>query len=206
MRPVELYAALLGISAAVDEIELRKAYRRLARENHPDRFEPRLREEQSRRMAEINEAYRAWLRLLRGGGSVLPPAGSAARPAPAARGATAPTAPAAETRALAELRDPAYAYYKQGFVHFSRGAGGMMFRGRSRRILPDENGLRRVLDSLAAFVQAQGYFRRLIEEFPDSIWTADAEWKLVRIRGFLRVYESIRGNLERRLRENQEQQ
>lgn len=197
LTPQQFYSSLLGISAAAGEEELRQRYRQLARENHPDRFPPEEREDRSLRMAQINEAYRAWRRRLRGlpqrRAEIIPPQATTSDPKDAAGNDRFAAG------MLAPVRDRAYALYKQGFVHYSRGAGGMMFRGRSTRIPPDERGLHRVLSSLEAFLQAQGCFQRLVERYPESIWSADAEWKLVRIRGFLRVYQSIRGNLESRL-------
>ena len=48
------------------------------------------------------------------------------------------------------------------------------------------------------FHRAHGYFGRVLDDFPDSIWKADAEYKLRRIEGFNRVYHRIRRNLATR--------
>ncbi len=201
MSLAERYALLLGLGPDADEGALKAAYRRLARENHPDHFPVAERDQQARRMAEINEAYRQLRRIRRDSG-VRPPSAasfdSAARPAQT-RDPFAPRGPLSGERGVGHHRDPAYVNYKQGFIHYSAGAGGMMFRGRSAKITPDQDGLKRVLEALDRFLKAQDYFSRVIEEHPESVWAADAEWKLVRIRGFLRIYRKIRTNLAERL-------
>lgn len=201
MSLAERYSAALGLHPDADEGALKAAYRRLARENHPDHFPVELRERQAGRMAEINEAYRQLRRIRRESARPASEASPAAgaRPAPS-RDPFAPRVPLSAERGVGLHRDPAYVNYKQGFIHYSAGAGGMMFRGRSAKITPDQDGLKRVLEALDCFLKAQDYFSRVIEEHPESVWAADAEWKLVRIRGFLRIYRKIRTNLAERLR------
>ncbi|MCC6527417.1 MAG: J domain-containing protein [Polyangiaceae bacterium] len=51
---------ILGVEPDAPQADIQRAYRRLAREYHPDRMEgmaPELRELAERRMAEINAAY-----------------------------------------------------------------------------------------------------------------------------------------------------
>ena len=49
---------ILGLTVGCSQSEVKKAYRRLAKENHPDRFsEPAKKRQQESRMAEINAAY-----------------------------------------------------------------------------------------------------------------------------------------------------
>jgi DnaJ domain len=205
---VERYSAALGLGPDADEDALKAAYRRLARENHPDHFPVEDRARQAGRMAEINEAYRQLRRIARE--SAGKPRSDTARPA-RDRGRAAERSDPFAPRGVPSLerdvglhRDPAYVNYKQGFVHYSAGAGGMMFRGRSAKITPDQDGLKRVLEALDRFLKAQDYFSRVVEEHPQSVWAADAEWKLVRIRGFLRIYRKIRMNLAGRLQEKTE--
>lgn len=208
MPLAERYCAALGLRPDADEGAVKAAYRRLARENHPDRFPVEERERQARRMAEINEAYRQLRRMTRE--AAAKPRSELQRPARDRGPAAERGDPFARRGALSVERDvglhrdPAYVNYKQGFIHYSAGAGGMMFRGRSAKITPDQDGLKRVLEALDRFLKAQDYFSRVVEEHPESVWAADAEWKLVRIRGFLRIYRKIRTNLADRLQEKTE--
>lgn len=191
MSLVRLWYELLGLSEDVSTEELKRAYRRLVKRHHPDRFQGEERALQQLRMAEINDAYRNILRS-RAGLKQAPPAAS---PAAFRRG------PLSASREVGLHGDPAYAYYKQGFVHYSRGAGGMMMRGPRRKLNPDSGGLEQARTALRFFLQAHGYFRRVVEEFPESPWAADAEWRLERIEGFTRIYRKISRNIEKRLAE-----
>ena len=59
VRPVDAYR-VLGLHDGADEREIRLAYRRLAREYHPDRYamsQVEIREQAEQRMAEINIAF-----------------------------------------------------------------------------------------------------------------------------------------------------
>ena len=57
--------SILGVSREASDDDIKKAYRKLARENHPDKFtDPAERDRASEKMKEINEAYDA---LTKGG-------------------------------------------------------------------------------------------------------------------------------------------
>ena len=59
--------SILGVSRESSDDEIKKAYRRLARENHPDKFtDPAERERAEERMKEINAAYEE-IRKIRSG-------------------------------------------------------------------------------------------------------------------------------------------
>ncbi|KAI8084978.1 uncharacterized protein BX664DRAFT_338246 [Halteromyces radiatus] len=51
------YYKILGVPRDADTRQIKKAYRQLAYENHPDRAEPEKKQEAERQMAEINAAY-----------------------------------------------------------------------------------------------------------------------------------------------------
>lgn len=48
---------ILGVSRDADTRQIKKAYRQLAYETHPDRAEPDQKQEAEKQMAEINAAY-----------------------------------------------------------------------------------------------------------------------------------------------------
>ncbi len=92
-------------------------------ENHPDRFPPDRKTLQELRIIALNEAYASLMALARdpriagpapAGGVV----GSPPSTGPAGIQQPAPTA-------VGPHRDPAYAYYKQGFLSFSLAVRGI---------------------------------------------------------------------------------
>ena len=97
-------------------------------------------------------------------------------------------------------KDPAYAYYKQGFINFSKGLNGIM-ADRSRKRHANLTSLKRwATNSLQYFHEAGRYFSRVVSEYPESIWGIDAEEKLLRIERFNTLYKRILLNLKERLK------
>lgn len=210
--------ALLELSddATVDEV--RAAYRRLAKRNHPDLFPDEHRSRQQLRMMRINEAYMAVLAEL-----AEQPVGDGGRDAPdtAAEPSSAPArgqeaffrawatkaAPGepAGTTAVGGLRDPAYAYYKQGFRYFNLGATELARKEapKLREALATEGTadryiLRLALRALHSFERSYSYFLVVVEQYPTSPWAADARYKLRRLETFSAIYQRICENLSRR--------
>jgi curved DNA-binding protein CbpA len=106
------------------------------------------------------------------------------------------------------LRDPAYAYYKQGFRYFNRGATELsrkeapdlrraLLRERTPRAY-DAYVLRFALRALHYFERSYSYFLVVVDRYPASPWYADAKWKLRRIEKFTAIYQRICENLSRR--------
>ena len=51
------YYKILGVSRKASQVEIKKAYRKLAQQWHPDRIDEKDKEMAQKKMAEINEAY-----------------------------------------------------------------------------------------------------------------------------------------------------
>ncbi len=160
-------------------------------ENHPDRFPPDRKPLQELRLIALNEAYAALMAPVRarpaGGRAAVRSAG--ARAAGAARGAVGPH------------RDPAYAYYKQGFLSFSLAVHGIaetdvkVAAARQPADSQRYEPARDLAGSLGLLADAHRYFSRVVERHPDSVWAADAEVKLRRIAQFTRLYRTILANI-----------
>jgi hypothetical protein len=205
----DVFRDLLGVPPEAGKAEIRKRYYRLARENHPDFFPQQDKALQEMKMMALNEAY-AWLAALSAADCGAAPgaaaAGAAEAPGTAASpGTAAPTPPAApkEASALALPRDPAYVYYKQGFLNFSRALHGIAALSRAisadkkaAGFEPERSSLRRFAGSLVLLRRAHAYFRRVVEDYPDSIWRHDARIKLRRIDRFNILYRKIVSNLQ----------
>jgi hypothetical protein len=133
---------------------------------------------------------------------------AAGRGAAANRGADAPQDDGdqrGDSRlALASLRDPAYAYYKQGFINFSLAIHGIaetnrkLAAGRVPRFTRRYTGAEDIASSLGLLRAAHGYFSRVVEAHPRSVWSADSHTKLRRIEHFTIIYRRILENLRSR--------
>src|SRR5208337_3624829 len=94
-------------------------------------------------------------------------------------------APAPESTPVAALtrpRDPAYAWYKQGFINFSLAIHGIAAVNRkiaAGRALPSRrrfNTAEYFGTSLAYLRSAHGYFTRVVEDYAESVWVADSRF------------------------------
>jgi hypothetical protein len=116
-------------------------------------------------------------------------------------GATGVAEPMSDRTDLGFHKDPSYAYYKQGFVHFSRAIHGIeaLYQSLSQRRVvhfkPRDDAYQRFADGLVELRRAHEYFSRVVQEFEDSIWKHDAHMKLRRIERFTGLYRRILGNL-----------
>ncbi len=190
----QMFCAILGVPADADREGIKKAYRQIVRRNHPDLFAPADRPFQELRMMQINEAFARLNADLDFAENKNQDERAKTR-----RGPTGPR-PSGAGRELetgmAAHKDPAYAYYKQGFIKYSEGAGGMLFHGK-RKLSPDERGLRTTMAALRCFFAAHGYFQRVVTDYPESIWALDAGYRLFRIERFMAIYRRIERNLQR---------
>jgi curved DNA-binding protein CbpA len=184
------FRELLGVGADATREEIRRAWRRRVMENHPDRFPAERKVGQELRVIALNEAYASLMSLARD-----PDLAGAVASGPAA------PAPAAPAGAVGTLRDPAYAYYKQGFLSFSLAVHGIaemdarVAAGRQPSYTPRYEAARDFAGSLGLLAEAHRYFARVVDRHPRSMWAADAALKLRRIERFTRLYRKILSNL-----------
>lgn len=199
-----LYASVLKVKPDASEAEIKRAYRRLARENHPDFFHDEYKGIQELKMMQINEAYNFLMATRKEARQSKP--GRERKRGPEdyksdweewERKRYKNLSP---NREIGHHKDPAYAYYKQGFVNFSKGLNGIM-ADRSRKRHTNLTSLKRwASSSLKYFQEANRYFSRVVSEYPESIWSIDAEEKLMRIERFNALYRKILLNLKERLK------
>lgn len=188
------FREILGVPPDATREQIRQSYRQRVMENHPDRFPPERKHLQELATITLTEAYGALM-----SGALRP----ADAPKPAA---SSPRQPAGlrQAAALALPRDPAYAYYKQGFINFSLAIHGIAAVNRkiaAGRTLPNRrrfNTAEYFGTCLAYLRAAHGYFTRVVEEYADSVWVSDSRFKLRRIEGLTAIYRRILKNVRLR--------
>ena len=186
---------ILGVTETATQEQIKQAYRRLVMENHPDRFPPEKKALQELTTITLTEAYTALMSALTMREEHAP-ARAAAKPE--SRSAPPPGP------GLTAHRDPSYAYYKQGFINFSLAIHGIaeinrkIAAGRVPHFTRRYTAAEDIAGSLGFLQAAYGYFSRVVEDHPDSVWSADSRAKLRRIDRFTLIYRRILENLKRR--------
>ncbi len=204
----DVWHALLGVDATATLADVKAAYHRAAKRHHPDLFPTSERNRREQEMMKINEAY---LRLV--SATVRGVESRHAGPSDQADDRRPPRGePPAQTRPerpgmgtnVGSLRDPAYVYYKQGFRYYGLGATQLYRKDPAvmRRQLAElrtcnPHLLDLALRALTCFERAHGYFRTVVEQYPQSIWARDARYKLRRIQRFNAIYHRICANVSR---------
>ncbi len=194
------FRELLGVRGNASETEIRQAYHIRAKEQHPDIFPEDQRELQQLKMTVLNEAY-AYLLSSPDGDRLSGLNGSMAhvkngkRHNEAARARRAGGVPVDCENAVGGHRDPSYAFYKQGFIHYSRALRGIEAMHYAGRMAPGSLSYREFARGLALLRTAYTYFARVVADYPESIWCRDARVKQNRIERFSRLYRRICSNL-----------
>jgi len=184
---------LLGVAPGAAPGKVKHAFHNLARKNHPDFFPEEKKPLQEVRMMALNEAYDYLLNredqgfALRAESSVPPSDRSAFK-----SGASS----------VGFHKDPSYAYYKQGFVNYSRALNGIMSvydimgKKKIRRLDQGKSEMaKRFINSLTLLRLAHGYFSRVVAEHTASMWQRDADIKLKKIERFSQLYRQILTNI-----------
>jgi curved DNA-binding protein CbpA len=221
----------LGLEPGADRKQIKRAYWQLARKHHPDFFPDDRKAIQELKMIALNEAYAHLMGTVRveglnaegstafysdrrsrqtgdGGGAEYGfeyknGTGDGFRfdATWSGTGATGVAEPVSDRTDLGFHKDPSYAYYKQGFVHFSRAIHGIeaLYQSLSQRRVvhfkPRDDAYQRFAEGLVELRRAHEYFSRVVQEFDGSIWKHDARMKLRRIDRFTGLYRRILGNL-----------
>jgi curved DNA-binding protein CbpA len=229
---VNRHYALLGLAGRPSLSDLKTAYHRLAKRNHPDLFPDSERRMQQLKMMRINEAYMSVMSDVVGDNAS---GRSASGVAGVTRGQSSPSAagnardrtqspeeqffdawaekakpgPPSDLRTVGTPRDPAYSYYKAGFRYFNRGATELSRKEapKIRRYLittgtADGYILRLALRALHYFERSYSYFLVVVDKYPESPWSHDARYKLHRLEKFSAIYQRICENLSRRSSSN----
>ena len=173
---------------------MKAAYHRAAKSNHPDLFPEAERERREMVMMQINEAYMAVV-CDRAGDRRAADSGVRTK-RPAARR----PAPGPESRAIGQLRDPAYTYYKLGFRYFSEGRRTLSRHYLSGALRIDFSTesidvLRLAVAALHYFHKAYTCFERVSSEYPSSVWAKDSGVKIYYLNRYNAIYQRICENL-----------
>ncbi|MEW5816564.1 MAG: J domain-containing protein [Spirochaetota bacterium] len=182
---------ILGLKPGATREAIKHAYHDLAKKNHPDLFPPDKREIQELKMMVLNEAY---LNLAAHSDELRHGDENGYGPAGTGKHFSDTDKRNCSGNQVAFHRDPAYAYYKQGFLNFSQAIHGIA--GVNRKVEQKKNKMvRDFAYSLKLLRVAHTYFSRVVEEYNDSIWSTDAQFKLNRIEGFTFLYRKILHNI-----------
>jgi len=199
MKISRYYFEILGVSSEARMDEIKKAFRRLVKKNHPDLFPEEHKQLQELKMIQINEAYARLTEHL----DEIPGTGKIKEEKTGSYDyfRSPHEHPGAFVRKdeVGFHRDLQYVYYKQGFTYFSRALHGIKRMEKTVSLRNDMYYLKRFSESLVCLRKADTYFSMLIDEFPDSIWSYDAKIKLRRIERFNFIYKRIIRNIEEKL-------
>jgi len=171
---------ILGLSKGASLAEIKTAYRGLVRKYHPDlRFDDT---EERRKchaiMVRINMAYNEIIKSYKHQPEqpLQPPDVQQKREPTDVENQVLP----------GKVKDPAYVYYKQGHTFFHQG-----FYKFYRKKIKVDIKLQAAVEILVNFQKAYGYYKKVVDEYPESPWVYDSKWKMEKIAKLTPIYHSI---------------
>lgn len=190
------YYQILKVGPEASLAEVKVAYHRAAKTNHPDLFPEHQRKRYEMRMMQINAAYLAIIC-------------ERSEPSPRQTEQAEPSEPEqtereASTTELGHLRDPAYTYYKLGFKYFSEGRRTLSkhyLTGGQRIDFSTENidVLRLAVVALHHFHKAYGCFEKVSTDYAESVWAKDSVVKIYYLNRYNAIYQRICDNLSKQI-------
>jgi curved DNA-binding protein CbpA len=206
MQISRYYFNILGVKPSATIEDIKKAFRTLVRKNHPDVFPEDQKEFQELKMIQINEAYARLTESLDGMHGRDQKIEEYEFDKKIFRNQEKIQKVPSMQNAVGFHRDIQYAYYKQGFDNFSKAVNGMRSMEWRVRLRNDMYYLRRFSSSLVFLRKADMYFSKLVNNYPESIWSYDAYIKIKRIEYFNMIYKKILSNIESKLKKKSERQ
>ena len=199
-----LYYEILNVPLGASFAEIKAAYHRAAKDNHPDLFPEADHERYQMRMMQVNEAYMA---LVCERADSMAEEGPSSLTKPSQSREHVPDPPPTldpDTREIGQLRDPAYTYYKLGFKYFSEGRRTLAkhyLSGEQRIDFSTENigVLRHAVASLHYFHKAYSCFEKVASEYQSSVWSKDSRVKIYYLNRYNVIYQRICDNLSKQI-------
>lgn len=182
--------------------EIKIAYRTLVRKYHPDLNPPGDVAKNNAIMIRLNLAYHSLIQEAKSLQKLAAAnAANAAHetrqkpesaPNPGPQHKSAPAASQEEPLMPALPKDPAYTYYKTAHRYFHRGFYKFY---RKKAKLPGK--LAAAMEIVASFQKAYTYYRKVVDEYPNSVWRHDAAAKIKKIEQLTPIYSLISTRLKK---------
>ena len=173
----------------IPEDEIKKNYKALIKENHPDLFPEQNRYEQNLITMEINEAY---LNILNNN----PKKASWSGQDENNKDQYKKTYPG-----TINYKDPAFAFYKAGCDHFYKGRDifkrdRYLLKNTDKCLHTDSKVLEAAMSALNEFIVSFRYFKIVKDRYYQSEWCNDAVDKLDELSRFNDRYSKIISNMQ----------
>lgn len=175
---------ILRISATKDISEIRKAYRKIVKEIHPDVSKESELIKNHLLFIQINRAYQRLIGQLGNQATFVDETSSST---------------STDNDAVVRHKDPAYVFYKTAMNHFMK-IHPSQWSVETKQILEKPSPLReeelkrikdKVRDLVKLFPKAYYYFSIVVHEYPNSVWFEDSKEKMVLIEERTVRYKKI---------------